>query len=216
MIKAVLFDMNGIIIDDEHIHEMAFRETVKPFKIGFDHQAYLECCAGKTDRVGYEQIAKKYSANLPIDDLLKQKRQIYLKLFPANKRNYPGVIDLIHSLAKDFVLALTSSSSGDEVDLITKELGINHKFKVIISANDVTKSKPDPEPYLITVQKLGLKPQECVVIEDSRSGVSSAKAAACYCIGVTTTHSKVDLEQADLIVDTFSAINSRVIQNLAF
>src|SRR3989339_853056 len=109
-IKAVLFDMNGIIIDDEHIHEMAFKETVKPFGIELDHLTYLDCCAGKTDRAGYEEIAAKFS--------------------------------------KDFILALTSSSSRAEVDLIAKEFGIDHEFRITISADDVTKGKPNPEPYL--------------------------------------------------------------------
>lgn len=212
MIKAVLFDMNGIIIDDEHIHEMAFRETLTPFDIDFDHQTYLDCCAGQTDRAGYEQIAIKFSKELPIDGLLKQKAQKYLKLFPANKKDYIGVIDLVHSLAKDFILALTSSSSRDEVELITKEYSIKHEFKVIVSADDVTKGKPDPEPYLITAEKLGVLTHECVVIEDSRSGVLSAKAAGCYCIGVTTTHSEEDLKEADLIVDDFTSLNAQVIR----
>lgn len=212
MIKAILFDMNGIIINDEHIHEMAFKETVKSFGIDLNHQTYLDCCAGKTDRLGYEEIATKFSTDLPVDDLLRQKSEMYLKLFPANKKDYPGVIDLIHSLAKDFVLALTSSSSREEVDLITKEFGIDHVFKITISAKDVNKGKPDPEPYLITVKKLGFKPNECVVIEDSLSGVLSAKSAGCYCIGVTTTHTKQDLINSDLIVDSFSEINAQVIQ----
>jgi HAD superfamily hydrolase (TIGR01509 family) len=214
MIKAILFDMNGIIIDDEHIHEMAFRETVKPFGIDLDHQAYLDCCAGKTDRAGYEQIATKFSNDLPVDELLQQKSQMYLKLFPANKKDYPGVINLIHSLAKNFTLALTSSSSRAEVNLITKEFGIDHEFRITISADEVTKGKPDPEPYLITTQKLDLKPEECVVIEDSRSGVLSSKAAGCYCIGVTTTHTEEDLREADLVVGDFTKITTEVIQNL--
>lgn len=207
--------MNGVIIDDEHIHEMAFRETVKPFNIDLDHQTYLECCAGKTDRAGYEQIATKFSEDLPIIELLQQKSQMYLKLFPANKKDYLGVINLIHSLAKNFTLALTSSSSRAEVDLITKEFRIDNEFSVTVSADDVTKGKPDPEPYLITAGKLGVLPSECVVIEDSISGVLSAKTAGCFCVGVTTTHSAEDLKKADLIVDRFSLLNVKVVENLA-
>jgi HAD superfamily hydrolase (TIGR01509 family) len=214
MIKAILFDMNGIIIDDENIHEMAFRETVKLYNINLDHQAYLDCCAGRTDRAGYEKIVTKFSTNLPIDDLLDQKSKIYLKLFPANKRSYPGVIELIHSLSGNFILALTSSSSRKEVDLVTNEFGINHEFKVTISSNDIRKGKPDPEPYLITANKLGFEPKECVAIEDSRNGVISAKAAGCYCIGVITTHKKEDLVGADLIVGRFAEINTKIIHNI--
>jgi len=214
MIKAILFDMNGIIIDDENIHEMAFRETLRPYNINFNHQTYLDCCSGKTDRAGYEEIAAKFSTNLPIDDLLSQKGKMYLKLFPANKKSYFGIIELIHSLSGSYKLALTSSSSREEVNLITKEFGISNEFEVIISGDDVHKGKPDPEPYLITANKLGFEPKECVAIEDSPSGITSAKAAGCYCIAVTTTHTKKDLAAADLVVNDSSEITTQIIQNI--
>lgn len=214
MIKAVLFDMNGIIIDDEHIHELAFHETVKPFDIQLSHQDYLDCCAGKTDRAGYESIATTFNKQLPVDSLLQQKSQTYLKLFPANKKDYPGVIELIHILSRKYLLSVTSSSSRAEVDLITKEFGMDKALNITISADDVKKGKPDPEPYLITCEKLGINPHEAVVIEDSQSGVASAKAAGCFCIGVTTTHSVEDLQQSDLIVDSFAKITPEIIENL--
>lgn len=214
MIKAVLFDMNGIIIDDEHIHELAFKETLIPFGINLTHKVYLECFAGKTDRAGYKEIFKKFKVELPVDSLLKIKAQRYLELFPANKKTYPGVIELIKTLAKDFILTVTSSSSRAELDLIIKEFDIRHFFKITVSADEVKKGKPDPEPYLITAQILELKPEECVVIEDSKSGVLSAKAAGCYCIGVTTTHDIDALGDSDLIVDSFDKINQQVIRRL--
>jgi len=213
-IKAVIFDMNGVIINDKHIHKIALNKTLKPYRISLNDEGYLKCCAGKTDRAGFEFIAKKFKKKLPIDKLIKQKGQIYLKLFLTNKKACPGIIKLIHLLAKNFTLAVASSALRQEVDLTIQEFGIKQDFEITISANEVTKGKPDPEPYLITAQKLGLKPEECVVIEDSKSGVISAKRAGCYCIGITTTHSKKDLAQADLIVNQFSAINTRVIQGL--
>ncbi len=214
MIKAVLFDMNGIIIDDEHIHELAFRETVRPYGVDLTHQNYLSCCAGRTDREGYESIVEKFSVELQTEELLKEKSQQYLELFPENKKSYKGVMELIKSLSKDFTLALTSSSSRSEVDLIISEFGIKKYFSVTISADEVTRGKPDPEPYLVTANLLSLKPSECVVIEDSTSGVISAKSAGCYCIGVTTTHSEEDLKKADLVANSFNKIDSKVIKKL--
>jgi HAD superfamily hydrolase (TIGR01509 family) len=213
MIKAVIFDMNGIIIDDEHIHELALKETVKPFNIDLSHQDYLECCAGKTDNDGYVSISKKFSTSLPIAELLNDKARFYLKLFPEHNKTFAGVIELIGRLADNFTLALTSGASRAEVDLITKEYAIDKYFKITISADEVKKGKPDPEPYLITCNLLKLKPQECVVIEDSKSGVLSAKAAGCFCIGVTTTHSENDLEGADKITDSFEKVEA-LISNL--
>ena len=214
MIKAVLFDMNGIIIDDEHIHEKALQETVKPFGVDVSHEQYLECCAGRTDRAGFESISTLFSVPLPIDELLKQKSAAYLELFPKTKKDFPGVIALIHTLSDSFSVAVTSSASRAEVELITKEFGINECLQVTVSADEVKKGKPDPEPYLTTARLLAVEPSECVVIEDSRNGVLSAKAAGCYCIGVTTTHDRDALSGADLIVEGFDEITSKVIFDL--
>lgn len=213
MIKAVIFDMNGIIIDDEHIHELAFKETVKPFKINLSHEDYLECCAGKTDKAGYEKISARFSNTLPISKLLEDKATFYLQLFPKHKKTYVGVIELIHKLANTYTLALTSSSSRTEVDLITKEFKIDKLFKVTISADEVKTGKPDPEPYLITCKLLNIKPQHSVVIEDSKSGVKSAKSAGCYCIGVTTTHNADELDGVDFVTNSFDKIEG-LISNL--
>lgn len=214
--KAVIFDMNGIIVDDEHIHEVAFKETVKPYGITLDHLSYLECCAGKTDKAGYESIAIKYKQTLPIDDLLKQKAFQYLQLFPKLKKTYPGIIECINEISKIYDIALTSSSNKTEVELITKEFDIYAKFKVIITGDDVQKGKPDPEPYLKTCKLLGIEPINSIVIEDSTSGIKSAISAGCKCIGVTTTHAAKQLLSCHptIIVNTFEQINQSLIRSL--
>ena len=214
MIKAIIFDMNGIIIDDEHIHELAFRKTVEPFGIIPTHKNYLNCCAGRTDKEGYISISEEFSTPLPVNKLLKEKANIYLKLYPKHKKVFPGVLEVIYSLSKKYLLALTSSASWAEVKLITHEFSINKLFKVTISADDVKKGKPNPEPYLTTCKLIGLKPQECAVIEDSKNGILSAKSAGCLCIGLTTTHSKRDLEKADAVVNSFEEINSKLFTHL--
>ncbi len=215
-IQAIIFDMNGIIIDDEHIHEGAFKETVKPFGIILDHLSYLECCAGKTDKAGYESIAIKYKQTLPIDELLKQKASQYLQLFPKLKKTYSGIIECINELSKLYDIALTSSSNKTEVELITKEFNIYDKFKVIITGDDVIKGKPDPEPYLKTCKLLSIEPTNSIVIEDSSSGIKSAISAGCKCIGVTTTHTTEQLLSSNptIIVNNFEQINQSLIRSL--
>ncbi len=214
MIKAILFDMNGIIIDDEHIHEQAFCETVNKFDIDLSHEEYLKCCAGKTDKQGYIDIENEFHVDLPIEKLLKEKAQVYLKLFPENKVSYKGVINLIKKLAKEYTIALTSSSSRAEVDLVIKEFGISDNFAVTISGDDVNKGKPNPEPYIKTAQIISVKSKECVVIEDSVSGIRSAKDAGCYCIAITTTHTRSELQDADIIVDKFEEVDKNLINNI--
>lgn len=210
-IKSVIFDMNGVIIDDEHVHEIAFKDVLSSYGINLTHEEYLKYFAGKTDKDGFINIAEVYGVVLPVKKLLTEKAQIYLKTFPVNKRSYPGVIELIQNLAEHYTLALSSSSTRQEVNLILREFNLEHYFRVTVSADDISHGKPDPESYLKTAELLNIDPSECVVIEDSKSGVISAKAARMYCIGITTTHQKKDLKEADVVVNNFSQISTQLI-----
>ncbi len=206
MIKAVIFDMNGVIINDETIHELAFNRSLVTHGIRVSHEEYQKCCAGKTDRVGFETIAKEKNLNFDIDQAIHDKDQSYFQLFPANKKTYPGVIELIKSLKDKYKLAVCSGSVQREVEMILKEFDIFDCFKVVISAENVTRSKPDPEPYLLAAQRLGVLAEECVAIEDSPSGIAAAKAAGMKCIAITTTHEPSSLQSADSIVDDFKDV----------
>ncbi len=206
MIKSIIFDMNGVLIDDEHIHELAFAKVLNGCGIHVNHEEYSECCAGRTDKEGFEKLARKFKIPIDADQAVIEKGRYYLSLFPENKKTYPGAIELVEGLSKKYILALTSSSRGCEIDLILKTFKIKDLFQTIISAEDVKKGKPDPEPYLLTAKKLEIQPEDCVVIEDSPAGVSSALAAGMTCIGVTTTHSREELKNADQVFDTFGEI----------
>lgn len=207
MIKAVIFDMNGVIVDDEHIHEMAFCDTVHAYGIDLTHEDYLACCAGKTDQKGYEDIADHFNIDLPVNDLLEQKWKMYPILFEKHKKCFDGVRELIDRLSKKYMIALASGASRVEVELILKDFQIDQYFPVKISADDVKNSKPHPEPYVKTAELLKVLPQECVVIEDSRSGIRAAKSVGCYCIAITTTHTKEKLQEADVVTSSFSEID---------
>lgn len=203
--------MNGVIIDDEHIHEQAFAQIMKTYGTELTHQAYLDCCAGRTDAAGFEQLSEQLSVSIEIDKALKAKAVAYLKLFPKHKRAYPGVIELINFLHNHFALALTTSSSKMEADLVLAAFNIKDAFRVVVTADDVSKGKPDPQPYVLTASRLSIDPAECVVIEDSTSGVRSAKAVGMTCIAITTTHSASDFSQADMVVDSFAAIKKHLL-----
>jgi HAD superfamily hydrolase (TIGR01509 family) len=206
MIKAVIFDMNGVIINDEHIHELAFKKIVKQYGINMKHKDYVNLCFGRTDKEGFENVGKVYKKNLDLVKAVSEKSNLYMKIFPDNKKVYPGVTDLIKNLNKHFRLALTSSACRKEVNLILREFGLIKYFDVTVSADDVTKGKPDPEPYLLTAKKLFLRPNQCVVIEDSPSGVLSANKAGMRCVGIMTTYKRSDLKQTDKVVDDFDEI----------
>jgi len=160
---------------------------------------------GRTDEAGFRDIVKHLSlGQADIKKLIEEKTRAYFDMLPNSIRAFPGVVEFIHRLHPHFRLALTSSASREEVDMVLSAFCITDFFEIVVSGNDVVHSKPHPEPYLLTAQHLQEKPEHCLVIEDSKNGVRSAKAAGMHCIAITTTHNKNDLADADMTIDAFS------------
>ncbi len=214
MITTVLYDMNGIIVDDEHIHELAFYKVMQRYNVVMNHNDYMTLCAGRTDKEGFELIMEKNNLELKLSELMEQKQEIYFDIFKDSKVAYPGIVDLVKKTSEVFKIALVTSSLRNEVEMITKEFGIYDYFKAIITADDIEKGKPDPEPYIKGAKAVGSVPSECVVIEDSASGVKAAIGAGMKCIGVTTTHQATDLVNATIVVKNFKYITPGFIKYL--
>jgi HAD superfamily hydrolase (TIGR01509 family) len=212
-IDAIIFDMNGIIIDDELIHEEAFKEICKRHNIKITTKDYQKFCLGRTDEDGFKDTLKKYkNFNFEIKDLVKEKSKKYLEIIPNKIKSRFGVIELINKLSKKYRMALTSSSNYREIDMVLNHFKIKELFEVIVSAEDVKIGKPNPEPYIITAKKLLINPSNCLVFEDSKNGVESAKAAGMYCIGIhnLSVYKKIgikqNLEKANLEINSIKDI----------
>lgn len=207
-LSTIIFDMNGVIIDDEPLHEAAIKKVCLSKGISFTSEEYKKLYMGVSDERCFQIITQKYNLNnLDINELLIEKTIIYKQLLAGNLKDVSGVVQAIQTLSKKFNLALASSATLDEVIMILNNLNIKNFFKVIVSAQDVIHCKPDPEPYLLVTKKLNVLPEHCLVIEDSINGVSSAKNAGIKCIAITTNNSKKDLQEADFIIDNFNEID---------
>jgi len=111
MITTIIFDMNGVIVDDEKLHKQAFKKICKKYDIDLSSKEYQNLCMGRTDEEGFMGIARKYKLdNVDKNNLVRQKAERYLELIPNNLKEFPGVIELIKNLSNTFTLALTSSS----------------------------------------------------------------------------------------------------------
>ncbi len=204
MIKAVIFDMNGVIINDEAVHEDAIVDVCRKYGIKLSHDDYYEMCLGRTDYEGFAKIIERFKLkDIDISKLMMEKQQKYFEMLPGSIRQVPRAIDMIRKLSPHFRLGLVSSASRNEIDFILKYFKVIGKFQVIISGDDVNKGKPDPEPYLMASLKLNELPRNCVAIEDSVSGIRSAKNAGMECIAITTSHRRENLKEADYIIDSF-------------
>jgi len=204
--KAILFDMNGVLVDDEHLQEEAFRQTLSKLNIPLIPEDYIRFFIGKTDRKGFEDYFQSLNLAHGIDSLISQKGKKYEKLASRGIKGYRGVDDFIKAAAEHGLsLAIVTSSMKSEVASVLAGLGLTHYFKSIIAANDVKNGKPDPEGYLKSAASLSVDPQECVVIEDAPSGLKAAKSAGMFSIAVLNTHTMDKLSDANITTKELSA-----------
>lgn len=217
MIPAILFDMNGVLIDDEDLHRAAFQHVVTKVNLSMSDDDYRVFFAGRTDEAGFRAFfAERAPRQLAlIGDFLERKTHSYQELAKTNLRRYGGAAELVHRLRDtNHQLALVTSSIRDEVTVVLDFLALGDAFHTVVTAEDVTEGKPSPVPYLTGAKRLGRLPAECVVIEDAPSGISSAKAAGMACAAVTSTHGAGELALADLLVGQISDLAPATLDEL--
>jgi beta-phosphoglucomutase len=208
MIKAILFDFNGVIIDDEPLQLKAYQEILAKEGIALTEADYYSCL-GMDDRTfvaaAYERAGKKPETN-KILELTLAKTEKWREMVAGELPLFEGVVDFIKKMSKDFALGIVSMARREEIKFVLEAAGLRGYFSVIISAEDVENCKPDPECYLkgfnaldsyrIKQQHLPMVHSECLVIEDSPPGIISAKNARLKTLGVTNTVPAEDLRKA--------------------
>ncbi len=209
MTKALIFDLDGVIIDSEPVHFESDRMTMREYGIDIADEI-LNRYVGVTNPVMWAEIKEIYSLSCPVDELLHKQLKYKLELFGTEKLEaIDGIFDLIGLLKeKGIKVGLASSSPRGFIELILKNLGIIGFFDGIVSGEDVLKSKPAPDIFLKAAALLEVEPGACLVIEDSEHGVKAAKSAGMKCIGYANANSgNQDLSAADLCVASIRDID---------
>jgi beta-phosphoglucomutase family hydrolase len=208
MRKAVIFDMDGVIAETEHAHIVAEKQTMLKYGIEISEDELHEY-TGTTAKVMFTSLIEKYKLNTTFDRIFKEKEEILFKLLEEDVHPTKGVIDLLHKLKKMKIkLAVASSSHKRMIEYVLKKLKIIDLFDSIVGAEDIDRSKPDPEIFLVSAKRLNVKPKECIVVEDSKLGVEAAKKAGMKCLGyVNPSSGKQDLSKADFVADDFCKLD---------
>ena len=204
--KGIIFDVDGLLVDTEKLHIMAWEEVFKDKKINLSERDY-EKGIGIDDREFLEMMKKegKIPSFYSIGDLCKEKKEKLLRLVEKVEINvFEGVKEVLKYLSGKVQMAVATNSEREYVIKILEKTGIKRFFKFIISRNDVKNPKPAPEIYLLAAEKMGLAPEKCIVFEDSETGIEAAKRAGMFCIGVVTTQSPDKLKKADVVIEKLS------------
>jgi beta-phosphoglucomutase len=207
--RAVLFDFNGVIIDDEPLHLELIQRVLREEGLYITAAACRDKCLGVPDRDGFLGLLQAVGREVneaAVSALIARKADQYLQAIRERDLLFPGVRTLVERLAAQYPLALVSGALRQEVDFTLARAGLREHFKVIVTAEDVSVGKPHPAGYLQALAGLNegqaqpIQPHECLVIEDSIAGVAAAKRAGMYCVAVTTSFPAAALQQADRVL----------------
>jgi beta-phosphoglucomutase len=227
-LKAVLFDFNGVIINDEPLHEQLLEQILIEENLILKPGEYSKVCLGRSDSACLRDILASRGRVVKQDylnQLLNRKAQEYVQELEKVEKLplYPGLDDLIFKVRSgNLKLGLVSGALRKEIDIVLNRANLAEHFQVIVAGDDITASKPEPDGYLLAVEQLNqeypdlkLKPQECLAIEDTFAGIKAAKQAGMEVVGVAHTYPFHMLQrQANWTVDYLSDLELERIQEV--
>jgi HAD superfamily hydrolase (TIGR01509 family) len=210
MLNAVIFDMDGVIVDSEPLHNKAYQRMILDFNLDVSARLY-ESFTGQATRAICQRLCDEFNLKHGADDLVSKKRHHFNNLFEETQdfELIPGVLDLIEDYHKaGLTLILGSSASMQNINRIFKRFDIDKYFKAKFSGADLKASKPNPEIFIKAAAASGFLKENCFVIEDSTNGILAAKAAGLFCVGFESPNSKnQDYSKADLNITSLKEIH---------
>lgn len=224
MLRAVIFDFDGVITDSEILHLRAFNQSLAPYGIEITKNEYYTTYLGFNDNDCYRLLIEKGLLKMDeqqINAIMNQKKRIFEQLSQTEGKMIEGVRDFLNMLGQNNIpMAICSGSLLTEVEMVLEEARLRHLFEVIVSGEQVTKGKPHPEGFLLSLQRLNENPgnpitaNQCVVIEDSHWGLEAAKAAGMHTIAVTNSYDAQQLSMAEKIVNRLNDLTIDDLQQL--
>jgi len=213
-ISAVIFDMDGVIVHSNPIHKTIINEFCTKYGLKVSDKELQEKVYGRTNQDWIPAVFGDITQE-KLDELADEKEQMFRDVFDPNEHEVSGIIDFLDRLRdNDIKMVVATSAPADNADHILKGLGIEDYFDAVLNSSHVKKSKPDPEPYLKAAKAVDVSPKDCIVFEDSISGVQSGLGAGAKVVGVATTHSHQELDACQLVVDDFDGLEISEIEKL--
>lgn len=227
MLRAIIFDFNGVIADDEPLHLELFQKVLAEEGLVLTEEDYYgKNYLGMDDRGCFGAVLKAYGRNATeadIQRLIDRKARYYQQLIQERLILFPGAVDFVKRAADRYPLAIASGALRHEIEIIVNHAGIKSCFTAIVSAEDVREGKPSPEGFTKALEKLNrspgrtdqpIQPAECLVIEDSPFGIAAAHSAGMKCIAITNSYPAERLEGANLIIKSLEGLRLETVEQL--
>ena len=217
MLKGLLFDMDGVLVNNLEIHRQAFAEFFRRYGVERSFDELSRVFGKGNDDIMGELMPQDVVERVGIRELGYEKEAIYREIYAPIITPQPGLLEFLAEAEREGLRsAVGSSGYRVNVDFVLERCAIERYFSAIVTGDEVTRCKPDPEIYLTAASKLGLKPSECIVFEDAEAGIEAAKRAGIKVVALATTFSREFLAatDADVIVDDFTQVSVDMLRRL--
>lgn len=206
-IRAVIFDMDGLMIDSEPVHFTAFADTLSEYGVTYLESTHIDENVGISDLDTAKKIVHQHTLQLTPTQLVAAKQHAYSKLL-THVIPKQGLFELLHELRSMHIkIAIASSSMLEEIRTVIQALSIAPQIDAYVSAEQVAKGKPAPDVFLLAAKKLNIQPQNCLVLEDAENGVRAAKAAGMVCFAIPSDQTRHhDFTAADRVLHSLSDV----------
>lgn len=218
MLNGIIFDMDGVLVDNSSVHLEAFKIFAKGYGITLSDDALAGMYGKGNDEIMPAIVPPDLVREKGIETLGREKEAIYRRIYAPTIRTVAGLVPLLEELQQAGIpCAVGSSGPKENVDFVLDSCGIRPFFSVIIDGEMVASRKPDPDIFLLAARRLGTEPSEALVFEDSLAGIEAAHRGKMPVIALTTTYSRSELEtkaQPDAVFDDFTDINIPMLETI--
>jgi beta-phosphoglucomutase len=213
---GVIFDMDGVLVDSYHPHFESWRQLAEENDLQMTETQFAHQF-GRTSREIIRSLWGEDISDETIATLDRRKESLYREIILKDIPVCEGLLELLSDLAADgATLAVGSSGPPENVDAVLDGLNIRRYFSAVITGMDVARGKPDPQVFLLAAERMGIAPQKCAVIEDAPAGLKAAHNAKMKAVGITTSHPRERLCEADLIISRLTELNCGRVRGLIF
>jgi len=215
---AIIFDMDGVLVDSNPFHLRKWKDLFQAHGIPFDEDELPKIVLGPPNDVTFPRFMGENLSREQMAELSEELEENFRREIGPHARAFPGVRRFIEEChAQQITMAVASAAMGKNVHFLISALGLGDYFREILTGDDISRPKPDPEVYLKTAEKLVVDPAACAVFEDSFVGVEAAKRAGMKCVAIASSFPAEDLRRetrADLIVPSFESVSLQTLHQL--
>ncbi len=199
--RGFIFDMDGTLVDNMHVHTAAWRVLLEENGVEMDDHKFLVATAGKTNREIIPEVFGEVDSNR-LTELAIRKETLYREMYLPDRRPIAGLLEFLEKTNElGIKMAVATAASYPNMEFILDGLDLRKLFKAITTATDVTVGKPNPEMFLVSAEKLSVEPENCLVFEDALGGFEAARRAGMKAIGITTVNSQDEVLACEAVVE---------------